>query len=191
MQQLVTPLVDVTLLRKFISFARQNVFPVMTDDSIKYLVEFYLNLREQGKKEGSYAATHRQLEALVRLSEASARIKLKDVVEKEDTDRAIRLFKTSLQEMAMDAETGKIDIDIISSGMPHSQVTQMKKLLNWTKELSSKSENGSANVQELLDLAKNDGIDADRAQDLLKKLKQKGDLYEPRHGLLKPTQRSE
>lgn len=185
-----TKLLDIDLMKKYISYARQKVFPVMTDNAMKNILEFYLDMREQGRKEGHYTVTHRQLEALVRLSEASARIKLKDLVEEDDTERAIRIFKSSLQEVAIDTETGSIDIDIIASGAPHSKVTQIKKILSIIRE---KTEEGkkTVSIDEVVEEALSEGIERDRTEELIKELKRKGDLYEPSFGKIKPTERKE
>ncbi|MCX6798626.1 MAG: minichromosome maintenance protein MCM, partial [Candidatus Diapherotrites archaeon] len=178
-----------TLLRKYISYARQNVFPVLSKEAIETIGDFYVNLRDMGRKEGSYAATHRQLEGLVRLSEASARVRLSDTAEKEDAERAIRLVKASLSDVVTDPETGKIDYDIIATGITHSQVTNMKKILGIVKAKSRERENGTVPMQEVIEEAKLEGIDTDKARELIGRLEKTGDLYMPKHGQLKPTQR--
>jgi replicative DNA helicase Mcm len=181
------PQVDSELLAKYISYARQNVFPVMSKEAIQVISEFYIGLRDIGRKEGSYAATHRQLEGLVRLSEASARVRLSDVAGKEDADRAVGLLKASLADVVTDPETGKIDYDIIMTGQTHTQVTNMRKILSIVREKAQEQE--TVPLQEVLNEAEALGINRDRAKDLISKLEKNGELYRPRHNFLKPTQR--
>jgi len=181
------PQVDSELLGKYISFARQNVFPVMSRDAVQAISEFYIGLRDVGRKEGSYAATHRQLEGLVRLSEASARVRLSDEAGKEDAERAVRLVKASLSDVVTDPETGKIDYDIIMTGQTHTQVTNMRKILNIVREKAGEQE--LVPLQEVLAEAEGAGIGKERAKDLIAKLEKNGELYRPRHNFLKPTQR--
>ena len=182
-----TPEIDPLLLRKYISYARQNIFPMLSSEALEAIGEFYVNLRDMGRKEGSYAATHRQLEGLVRLSEASARVRLSDTVEKEDAERAIMLVRASLKDVVTDPETGKIDYDIIATGMTHTQATNMKKILGIVK--AKAKENDQVPVQDVLDEAKDHGIEPDKARELISRLEKTGELYMPRHGFLKPTQR--
>jgi len=181
------PKVDPELLGKYISYARQNVFPVMSKEAIQIISEFYIGLRDIGRKEGSYAATHRQLEGLVRLSEASARVRLSDIAEKKDAERAVKLVKASLSDVVTDPETGKIDYDIIMTGQTHTQVTNMRKILAIVRE--NAKEQDMVPLQEVLNEAEGAGINKERARDLIAKLEKNGELYRPRHNFLKPTQK--
>jgi len=181
----VMPAIPKELLKKYISFARQNVFPTLSKEAIKTISEFYVNLREQGREEGSYAATHRQLEGLIRLSEASARVRLSDIVEKRDADRSIRLLKSSLRDLVTDPETGKIDIDIITSGQTHSQVEAMRKVLGII--CAKDEEMDLVPEKDIIDEAESGGMDRNKAKDMIKKLERKGEIYRPKHGFIKPT----
>lgn len=187
MEKAVAPAIDIKLLKKYIAYSRQNFFPALSTEAIKAISDFYLDLREQGKREGGYAATHRQLEALVRLSEASARVRLRDVVELEDAERAIRLLKTSLQEVVTDVETGKIDIDLITVGTTHTQLTNLKHILSIVKRKAGEVD--MVPREEIFEEAATEGIDKEKVFDLLSKLKKAGDIYEPRSGFYKPTQK--
>lgn len=157
----------------------------MTDEALKELSEFYVTLRDQGRKEGAYSATHRQLEGLIRLSEASAKVRLSDVVERQDVERAIRLVKTSLQDLVTDPETGKIDIDIITVGQTHTMLTNLKKVLNIVKEKAIELD--MVPIEEIIKEGETQGIERDKVRDLLTKLSEKGDLYSPRNGFYRPT----
>ncbi|MBN1941648.1 MAG: minichromosome maintenance protein MCM [Candidatus Diapherotrites archaeon] len=182
------PIISPEILTKYISYARQRIFPIMSKEAIERISTFYVNLREQGKKEGgSYSATHRQLEGLVRLCEASARVRLSNEANEEDADRALRLLKVCLEDLVTDPETGKIDFDIITMGTTHTQQTNMKTLLHLVREKAKEMD--MVPLQDVLLDAKDKGIDDEKARDLLKKLEDKGELYRPRHGFIKPTQK--
>ncbi len=187
MEKIITPAIGAEVLKKYLAYARQNVFPILTDERIKEISDYYINLRDQGRKEGSYAATHRQLEALVRLSEASARVRLSDTVEREDTDRAIRIFRTSLQDLVTDQETGRIDIDIITTGTTATQITNLKKILRIIKEKATEMD--MVPIDDVIEEAKLEGIGADKAMETIAKLEKSGDIYKPRHGFVKPIQK--
>ncbi len=78
---------------------------------------------ENGKI-NSIPITTRQLEAIIRLSEACARVRLSNEVSVEDVQRAIQLVESSLKKIGYDPETGKIDVDRIT-GVSTSQRSKM------------------------------------------------------------------
>jgi replicative DNA helicase Mcm len=186
MEKDITPPIGSEMLKKYISYARQNIFPLMTDDSMREISDFYVNLREEGKKQDAYAATHRQLEALVRLSEASARVRLSNNIEKEDTERAIRLFKASLQEVAFDKETGRYDIDMIATGRSKAHADSIKLVLRIIKEKAQIQD--SAVTEEVIEEAGREGLEKERVKDIISKLLRSGEVYSPRTGTLKPAE---
>jgi len=187
LKNIIKPEIDIEMIKKYISYARQKVFPVLTNEAMKAIADFYLELRDLGRKEGTYAATHRQLEAIIRLSEASARVRLSNKVELQDVERAIKLIKKSLEEIAVDKETGQIDIDIITSGQSHSQVNTMKRVLQIISELYMEL-NSPVSMQKIIESCEKENIDIEKAKEAILNLKKKGDLYEPKHGFFKPIQ---
>ncbi|MBU2100808.1 hypothetical protein KKB11_06255, partial [Candidatus Micrarchaeota archaeon] len=185
LKALITPIIDTELLKKYLSYARQKVSPVLSDEAMKALSEFYLSLREMGKKEGSYAATHRQLEGLVRLSEASARVRLSNIVEKTDAEKAIKLLKNSLQDVVTDPETGKIDMDIINIGQTHSKLTAIRNVLSIIRQKSQ--EQDLVPIIEVIEEAKAIGLEKDKVNEIISDLKRKGEIYEKKHGFVSPV----
>lgn len=59
------------LLRKYISYARQYVHPSLSHEAAQTIQDFYLSLRSQAHSADSTPITTRQLESLIRLTEAS------------------------------------------------------------------------------------------------------------------------
>lgn len=185
-QKKVLPEIDPLLYKKYVAYSRQNIKPVLSEGASKIILDYYISLRDLGRKQRSFAATPRQLEGLVRLSEASAKIKLKKVIDESDAQRAIRIFKTSLEQTALDVETGKIDIDILATGQSQSERNLVKNVLKYIRDLC---ENGNPiTVKEVLDFAENEGLSREKVSDAISKLKKLGDVYEPKNGLLKPTE---
>ena len=83
--------IDIDLLKKYIKYAKKNCYPILTDEAKERIKEFYLDLR--GKYDSSDSIVSilaRQLEALVRLSEAYAKMALRNKVRKEDVEEIIR-----------------------------------------------------------------------------------------------------
>ncbi|KAI8997404.1 MCM2/3/5 family-domain-containing protein [Pilobolus umbonatus] len=113
-------IVSVELLTKYINYARENIHPVLSEAAGDQLVDSYVHLRSQGQDRGSsgkrITATTRQLESLIRMSEAHAKMRFSSVVEVSDVEEASRLLREAIKEYATDPTTGRIDMDLILSG---------------------------------------------------------------------------
>ena len=99
--------VKVGFLRKYIAHARSTCLPVITPDARRMIRETYLKQRRASTK--AIQITPRQLEALVRLATASAKVRLSDTIEEEDAKRAVRVYGHSIVKLCFD--DGIVDID--------------------------------------------------------------------------------
>ena len=174
------------LLRKYISYARA-IRPVLSQDALKRLKEFYLSMRGASESEGSpVAITARQLESLVRVAEARARVALRKQVTAEDAEGAIALMKRSLEEVGIDVSSLKMDIDLIMTGKPKSVRDRLHVILSVLMELEKKT--GLVEKDLLVnELEMQHGIPRGEIERMLGQLLREGTIYEPREGHLKKT----
>lgn len=84
-------------LRKYIGYARRFVHPKLSEEAGEILQKFYLRIRSEHATRDSTPITNRQLESLIRLSEARARLELRDVVTKKDAEEVVELMEVGLQ----------------------------------------------------------------------------------------------
>lgn len=169
------PHFDSGFLRKYVAYAKR-ITPVMTQEAMDVLRDKYLEIRKQGEVEGSpVPITPRQLEAFVRLSEASARARLSEVVTKDDAQRAVRIVEYWLQRVA--GEEGRFDIDIVATGTSRSQREEIIALRDIIQELSG--EDGSASLDEIIELAEERGIHSSRVESWIKRWSESGEIYSP------------
>ena len=182
----ISPKIRPDLFKKYVAYARQNITPVLSEEASNKILNYYVELRDLGRGKKSFTATPRQLEGLIRLSEASARVKLKSVIDPSDADRAIRIFKTSLEQTATDKETGVIDIDILTTGQSQSERNFMKNITKLIRDLTV--DGNPVAVSKVLEMAVKENMPEERVREAISKLKKIGDLYEPRAGLLKVTE---
>ncbi len=162
-------------LRKYVAYAKR-IYPVMTPEAMKTIEEKYLEIRKQGEIEGgAVPITPRQLEAFVRLAEASARARLSPEVTEEDADRAVRIVEYWLQKVT--GIEGGFDIDIVATGVSQSQRTQMVALRDIIAELSARD--GVADLKDILEAAEERGIPPSRVEAWLKRWSQEGEVYSP------------
>ncbi len=180
--KVIQPEVDPRMLRKYIAYAKRKIFPIMSEDAREQIINFYLTLRKQSEGDNaSIAITARQLEGLVRISEASARMRLCDRVTTDDVERTIRIVTTSLKQVGMDQETGKLDIDRLTVGVAKSQRDRIKSLKHIIEELT-KEYDGPVPVDAVIDKASEGGLTKDKVEKELKKLKEIGEIFEPKSG---------
>lgn len=105
------------LLASYISYSRKNCKPVLTDEASVALTRAYVEMRRIGNSSKTITATPRQLESIIRLAEANAKMRLSSTVEKYDVEEAIRLMKVATQQAATDPKTGQIDMDLLQTGI--------------------------------------------------------------------------
>ncbi|MFW9867267.1 MAG: minichromosome maintenance protein MCM [Candidatus Thorarchaeota archaeon] len=179
------------LLKKYIKHARRTYNPVLTDEAKERIKEFYLELRGQYDSEDAIISIlARNLDALVRLSEAYAKMALRDKVLREDVEEIIKLFKRFLKDTGYDETTGKIDMDRIFVGQSRSRLNKLEALMNRLKELFE--ENNwrpieKKNIVQILEVEEK--LDKKFIESALEELIKEGTIYEPKNGLIKFTNR--
>ena len=184
----VTPTIDAELLRKYVAYARRNCYPTMTDDAQDVIREFYVDFRAKGADDDApVPVTARKLEALVRLSEASARLRLSDTVEQEDAARVTSIVESCLRDIGMDPETGEFDADIVETGTSKNQRDRIKNLKHLIEDIEADYDEG-APVDEVIEQAISElGLSESKAEGEIENLRAKGEVYEPRTGSLRTT----
>ncbi len=184
----VKPEIPIDLLKKYISYAKRNCKPKLTDEASKMLRDFYVEMRRLGEEAaGVVAITTRQLEALVRLAEAHARMALKDKVTEEDAAEAIRLMKVFLEQVGMVSGEAAPDIDAIMVGKPKSKREKMMLIEDALKELLEETGEPCITVKKLADRVKSEGISLSELDELLSKMYREGLIYEYRPGCYSRT----
>jgi replicative DNA helicase Mcm len=171
-------IIDIELLKKYIAYARKYVNPKITDEAKKLIVDFFVEMRKKSAEnpDSPILITPRQLEALIRISEAYARMALKPLVTKEDAERAINIMRIFLESVGVDIESGKIDIDTIMTGKPKSAREKMMKVLEIIDSLTSSSE--CARLKEIIKEAQQIGIEKSNVEKLVVDMRKSGIIYE-------------
>ncbi|KVH93228.1 Mini-chromosome maintenance complex protein 4 [Cynara cardunculus var. scolymus] len=145
--------IDLPTLTAYLSYARKNIHPQLSDEAAEELTRGYV-----------ITATPRQIESLIRLSEALARIRFSEWVEKKDVIEAFRLLEVALQQSATDHATGTIDMDLITTGVSASERMRRENLVGLARNV----------IMEKLQL----GGPSTRILELLEELKQRSNNAE-------------
>jgi replicative DNA helicase Mcm len=178
--------IDEDLLRKYISYSK-TIKPKLSKAALNHLSEFYLAMRAASEAEGSpVAITARQLESLVRIAEARARVALSREVSAEDAEAAIAIMKRSLEEVGIDLSSYKMDIDLIMTGRPKSVRDKMQVILSVLIEMEK--ETGMVEKTALVnELELKHKIPRAETERMIWQLLREGTIYEHREGYLKKT----
>ena len=175
------------LLKKYLAYIRQHGRPALRDDALEEIKNYYVEMRNNsGTEEGGIKAvpiTARQLEALVRLAEASAKVRLAAEVTVSDAKRGIDLLHYCLTLIGIDPETGKIDIDRITTGIATSERSKIISVKEIIAEIE-KSLGKTIPIEDIEKEAQAKGIDREKVEEALEKLKRAGDIFEPRKGFI-------
>jgi len=174
------PAIKPEMLRKYIAYARHNCAPEFTQEAADILKKFYIDMRSFSKDQtDAIAITARQQEALVRLAEASAKIRLGKRVEPADAERAIKLMKYSMEQLAFDRKTGKFDIDR-TEGTSSSKRNNIR-IINDIIDKLERTLGKQIPIEEILAEAEENGMSASDTDEIINNLKREGRLFEPKY----------
>ncbi|XP_046648620.1 DNA replication licensing factor MCM4-like isoform X1 [Daphnia pulicaria] len=173
-----TDFMELDVLRDYMAYGKEHVNPMLNDAATVRLVEAYVEMRRIGSGRGQVSAYPRQLESLIRLSEAHAKVRYSEVVEVYDVEEAYRLHREALKQSATDPMSGKIDVNILTTGL--SSMARKKRgevAAALRKMIESKGKTSSLNYQKAFNEFKAGSavmITRDMFEDALKDLQDDG-----------------
>ncbi len=180
------PEIPQDLLKKYIAYSRKNCHPKMTQEAANEIKKFYLELRERSGEDSPISITPRQYEALMRLAEASAKVRMKETVTVEDAIRSIDLMKASLRQFGFEPETGKIDIDRAEGQKATSvQRNRIRIMIDLIDELV-RVHGKDIPTDDIFKRAREQGIDM--PEEIVRKMLNEGVLFSPRLGYVSKIQ---
>ena len=174
---------DIDLLRKYIAYAKREIKPKFTDAARKVLVDYYVKMRSMGGRGKPMPITARQLEALGRLAEASARARLSGTVDVADAELVVGVMMNCLKDVAFDMVHGAFDIDKATSKMSQKSRDIVHELLTVIESLQG---DGAAKTEEVIREIETRGIaDRTKVEKMIDQFLREGKLISPRYGLVK------
>ncbi len=176
------PVFDMEFLKKYISYARK-IIPVLSEEARELILNEYVRIRKLGEGEDApVPITPRQLEAMIRLSEAAAKIHLSKEVKREHAELALRVFMKCYEEVARDRTTNLLDTDIVSTGIPKSKRDEIAMVREVLIEFERENPDGVNREIVLSTLLERYGMDEEKVEEILYRLKSSGEIYEPKDG---------
>ncbi len=172
------------LFRKYIAYAKQRIKPELTDEAVDELKKFYVELRNRPVSSESamrpIPISARQLQALIRMSEASAKLRLSKEVTKDDAKESIELMKYYLMQVGYDYESKTFDIDKIYTGMTASK--RNKVLIVRETITGLKERLGELIPIEEIEKELEDKLTRDEIDYAINELIKNSVIYQPRQG---------
>jgi replicative DNA helicase Mcm len=180
--------IPIEFLRKYIAYAKQNIKPTLTKGAIEEIKEFYVSLRNTAQMSEEEVKpipiSARQLEAMIRLAEASAKVRLSKKVTRGDAKLGISLIKYYLSKVGMDQETGQFDIDRLTTGIPASERSRIITIKDIINTLEARKGAKSIPIEDIYIEALERGISEEKVDEAIEKLKRSGDIFEPKRGFI-------
>ena len=172
-------LIDADILTKYLAYAKR-IDPILTKEAEEKILAYYMKMRNVESEE-MITVTPRQLEGLIRLATARARLLMKDQVEAEDADRAIFLIQSMLEDAGVDVNTGKVDLGVLQ-GRPHSEVSKMQLFMDVLKSLEGEPKMPVEEKKFMDELVKSEKFTIDDARTYLRRMLREASIYESKPG---------
>ena len=172
-------LIDSETLTKYVSYAKR-VDPVLTKKAETKILDYYLKMRNVDADD-MITVTPRQLEGLIRLATARARLLLKSQVEEEDAQRAIDLLQNMFEDAGIDVNTGKVDLGVLQ-GKPRSEVSKMQSFMEILKTLEGEPKKPVEEKQLIEELVKTEKFNEEEARNIVRKMVRDAAIYESKPG---------
>ena len=171
--------IDVDLLTKYLAFAKRSS-PDLTKEAEEKILDYYMQMRNVESEE-MITVTPRQLEGIIRLSTARARLLMKDKVEEEDAERAIFLIQSMLQDAGVDVNTGKVDLGVLQ-GRPRSEVSKMQLFMDVLKGLEGDNKMAVEEKTFVKELEKTEKFTEEEARNYIRRMLREASIYESKPG---------
>ncbi len=178
----VAPMLDIDMLGKYLAYAKRFE-PAISQETEDKIFEYYMQMRNVDS-EDMITVTPRQLEALIRLATARARLLLKDKVDVSDAERAIYLFNNMLHTVGVDVRTGKVDLGVLH-GMPQSERSKLQLFFDVFNALSGTEKNPVEEKALITELVKSGKFTEEEAKTFITKANRNGTIYEVKSGFYK------
>ncbi|XP_028003671.1 DNA replication licensing factor MCM4 isoform X2 [Eptesicus fuscus] len=151
-EQMEEEFMDMAVLKDYIAYAHSMVMPRLSQEASQALIEAYVDMRKIGSSRGMVSAYPRQLESLIRLAEAHAKVRFSSKVEAIDVEEAKRLHREALKQSATDPRTGIVDISILTTGMSATSRKRKEELAEALRKLIlSKGKTPALKYQQLFE----------------------------------------
>ena len=177
------------IFRKYVAYAKQRIKPELGAKAIEEIKKFYVELRNKPVSSESalrpIPISARQLQALIRMAEASAKLRLSNEVSLEDAKNAIEIMKYYLMQVGYDYESKSFDIDKATLGITSSQRSKIFAVRDVITNLENRV--GKMIPIEEIEKELEGKLTKDEIEEAINKLNSQGEIFKPRRGFVSKT----
>ncbi|DBA93068.1 TPA: DNA replication licensing factor mcm8, variant 3 [Trebouxia sp. C0005] len=164
------------LLQKYIAYARQYCHPVLSDDAKQVLKEYYCKLRQASLTSEGTPVTARQLESLIRMAEARARLELVQIVTAQHAQEVIEISSESMRDVqGAAAGASCLDFRVPGGSRAGSKQAEARRFLSALGRRAEQSGNAFS-VHQLFDLSDHLQLKVPDMRDFIDQLNEAGML---------------
>ena len=171
--------IDSETLTKYLAYVKR-INPILTKEAEEKILDYYMKMRNVEAEE-MITVTPRQLEGLIRLATARARLLMKNQVDSDDAQRAIDLLQSMFEVAGIDVNTGKVDLGVLQ-GRPRSEVSKMQLFMDVMKSLEGEHKTPVEEKQLVEELAKTEKFTEEEAKNFIRKMARDSSIYESKPG---------
>ncbi len=185
--KLAKPIYSHDFMVKYIAYARKNITPKLNKKVEEYIVENFINIvKPADPNEDSAYFSYRLLTNIIRLSQASARVRLSNKVEIQDTKRAINILLESLKAQDIITPEGLFDYERAEAIVPRDKRSMKFNLIKLIREIQEADEKKLARYDLIKERALDElEMDINKLDEIIEKLRQEGDILEVTRGKYK------
>ena len=172
-------LIDSETLTKYLTYVKR-IDPKLTKEAEQKILDYYMKMRTVDD-DNMITVTPRQLEGLIRMATARARLLLKTRVEEDDAERAIYLLQNMFEKAGIDVNTGKVDLGVLQ-GRPRSEVSKMQLFMDVMQSLEGEHKTPVDEKQLVEELVKTGKYNDEEAKNFIRKMARDSSIYESKPG---------
>jgi replicative DNA helicase Mcm len=172
-------LIDSETLTKYLTYVKR-IDPKLTKEAEQKILDYYMKMRTVDD-DNMITVTPRQLEGLIRMATARARLLLKTQVEEDDAERAIYLLQNMFEKAGIDVNTGKVDLGVLQ-GRPRSEVSKMQLFMDVMQSLEGEHKTPVDEKQLVEELVKTGKYNDEEAKNFIRKMARDSSIYESKPG---------
>lgn len=154
-------LVPAVLIQNYIGYARENCHPHLSDGALHVLKSFYMEMLKSKNSLNSTPITTRNLEAIIRLTLARARVDLVEEATVEHAEQVLEIIKSSMIDVFSDSADTFVQLNRSVTGAVGnlSKSTQVKKFAQILMKHCKTVGRYSFVRNEMKEIAQNNGFD--------------------------------
>jgi replicative DNA helicase Mcm len=175
-----SPIYPFTFMVKYINYIRKTIKPRLPEEVREYLSQRYMELARPESIDGTSYFSYRLLTNIIRMAQASAKIRLSSTVDVQDIQRAFGLLIESLKAQEAITSNGRINYEKVEHVPSKEKRDMIHEIRETIKELCEQSEEHLAEINMILTRMLAKGFSDEKIEEAFENMKRAGEILSPR-----------